>query len=69
MSTPVRLHKKPTREDYMRDINCWIQRNFYILCAIAIMILLVVFVVACFTIVGASATESGVQYNHFQDVI
>lgn len=69
MSNPVRLQKKPTREDYRKEINYFITRNFGIIAIIAIIFLLVVFVMVCFTVVGASGVESGNYYNHFQEVI
>lgn len=63
------LHKKPTKEDVHRNINCWIQRNFYIICLAAIVSLLLIFVVVCYVLVGVSATESGTYYNHIRGVI
>ena len=65
----VRLQKKPTRDDHIRTINCWIERHFYIICLAAIVLLLVAFVMVCFAIVGVSAVESGVPYNHIGDII
>lgn len=65
----ARLTKKPTKEDYTLRINCWIERNSYIICVLAIVFLLIGFVFVCFALVGVSAVESGVQYNHFGDVI
>lgn len=72
VGTPTAKHdlrKKPTKEDHFRTLNCWIQRNFYIIALAAIIILLILFVVVCFAIVGVSATESGVQYNQFNNII
>lgn len=63
------LHKKPTKEDVQRSINCWIERNFYIICLAAIVFLLISFVIVCYAIVGVSATESGTYYNHIRGVI
>ena len=61
--SPARLHKKPTREDYMKEINYFITRYWGIIAVLAVIFLLFVFVAACFAIVGVSATESGVYYN------
>lgn len=61
--TPVRLNKKSTREDYRREINYWVTRNFGIIAIIAIVFLLIVFLMVCFTIVGVSAVESGAMRN------
>ena len=63
------LHKKPTREDYLKKFNCWIQRNFYIICLAAIVFLLIIFVIVCYMLVGVSATESGTYYNGLKGVI
>lgn len=62
------LRKKPTREDNLRSFNCWIARNFYIICLATIVILLIVFIIVCFSIVGASTLESGTYYNHIGDL-
>jgi len=69
MSSPVRLQKKPTREDYQKEINYWVTRNFGIIAIVTVIFLLIVFVIVCFAIVGVSATDSGVVYNHFNEVI
>lgn len=57
------LRRKPTREDYLRTLNCWVERNFYIICLAAILFLLLIFCILCFLIVGVSATESGAMRN------
>ena len=63
------LYKQPTREDFSRDLNYWIQRNFYIIALAAILILLILFVIVCFWWVGVSTLESGNYYNHLGGVI
>ena len=63
------LRKKPTKESFKIRLDAWIQRNFYIICLVTIVFLLITFVFVCFMICGVSATESGLQYNHLQDVI
>lgn len=67
--TPVRLHKKPTREDYRRDVNYFVTRNFGLISVLAVIFLLIMFVFVCFMIVGVSAVESGNYYYHFAEVI
>ena len=62
------LHKKPTKTDLQRSLNCWIARNFYIICFAAIAILLIIFVIVCYAIVGVSATESNMHYYHLGDI-
>ena len=57
------LHKKPTHADYRKSVNCWVQMNFGIIALAAILILLIIFIVSCFMIVGVSATESGMLRN------
>lgn len=62
MSNPVRLHKKPTREDHLRNFNFWVQRYFYVLCFIVLVICVLSLVgIACAT--GFSAVESGTMRN------
>lgn len=63
------LRKKPTKEDYIRNFNCWVQRNFGIIVFLTMIALLVIFVIVCYMFVGVSAVESGNVYNHFMDVI
>ena len=63
MSNPVRLQKKPTREDYRKEVNYWVVRNWGIIALAAVIFLLIVFLVSCFVIVGVSATESGMMRN------
>ena len=64
INSPVNdLHKKPTREDYKKELNYWIQRNFYIICLAAISIALIIFVGVCFFVCGISAVESGAMRN------
>lgn len=62
------LRKKPTKEDYIRNFNCWVQRNFGIIVFLTMIALLVIFVIVCY-VFGVSAVESGVYHNHFMDVI
>jgi hypothetical protein len=50
-------------------INRFIQRNWPIIAFIVVSLCFIVFIIACFAIVGASATDSGNLYNHLQDVI
>ena len=63
MSAPVRLAKKPTRDDYIRSFNCWVQRNLGIIAFATILFLLICFVIVCYMIVGVSAVESGAMRN------
>lgn len=65
----ARLNKKPTHEDRMKNLNCWIEMNFHIICVTAIAILLIIFVIVCFMTVGVSAVESGKYYYHLEDII
>lgn len=67
------LNKKMTNQEkriyYKVKINLWIERNFGLIALAAIIILLIIFVVMCYWIVGVSATESGTVYNQFQNII
>ena len=63
------LRKQPTRDDAIRNLNFWIQKNFYIIALAAIAICLIIFVIVCWLIVGVSAVESGTVYNHMNSII
>lgn len=67
------LNKKMTNQEkrihYKIKINLWIERNFGFIALAAIVILLIIFIVMCFWIVGVSATESGTVYNQMGRII
>ena len=63
------LRKKPTKEDRIKNVNCWIQRNFPIIALAAIVFLLIFFVGFCFVLYGVSTVESGNYYYHLKEVI
>jgi hypothetical protein len=63
------LRKKPTSDDAIKSLNEFLQRNFYIICVLAILFLLIVFVICCYMVVGVSAVDSGITYNHIGDMI
>ena len=71
-NTPVRLYKK--QEDTMFErLFQWIERfalrYAHILLPIALILALALFVALCFILCGASATDSGVVYNQFNNTI
>jgi hypothetical protein len=57
------LHKKPTKEDHFRNLNCWVYRNFYSIALVFLVLVFVTFIFVCFTVCGVSATESGMMRN------
>ena len=63
------LRKKPTSDDALKFLNEFLGRHFYIICVLAIIFLLIVFVICCYMIVGISAVDSGVTYNHLENII
>ena len=63
------LRKKPTSDDAIKSLNEFLQRNFYIICVLAIIFLLIVFVIVCYALVGVSATDSGTMYNSMEKII
>ena len=71
MSKPVRLGKTDDHSfnSIFGRIEKWAYRNAHILLPIFIILGLIVFVALCFLICGASATESGLQYNQFDKII
>lgn len=62
MSTPVRLHKKPTREDHLRNFNFWVQKYFYVIVFVVLVICVLSLVSVAFA-TGFSAVESGTMRN------
>jgi hypothetical protein len=63
------LRKRNTSDDAMKGLNEFLQKNFYIICVLAILFLLIVFVICCYMVVGVSAVDSGITYNHIGDMI
>ena len=68
---PVRLHKIDDSpflnlEERFED---WVFRYAHILLPLFIILGLIIFVLLCYAIIGVSATESGVQYNQFKNII
>ena len=63
------LHKRQDKEDILQQINRIIERNFYTIALAVIILLFLVFIWACFTIVGLSATDSGLTYNAMERII
>ena len=63
------LHKKPCKEDYIRELRVWLTMNFSFIALAAIIGLIVFFVWFCFFITGISAVESGMLYNNLDKVI
>ena len=66
MSTPARLNKKASTNDKIEE---WALAHAHIILPLCLVILFILFILLCYAIVGVSATDSGVQYNHLQDVI
>lgn len=62
MSSPVRLQKKPTREDHLRNFNFWVQKYFYVLVFIVLVICVATVIGVAFA-TGFSAVESGTMRN------
>ena len=63
------LRKRKTSDDAMKSLNMFLQKNFYIICVLAILFLLIVFVIVCYLLVGVSAVESGAVYNNMEAII
>lgn len=56
------LHKKPCKEDYIRELRVWVTMNFSFIALAAIIGLVIFFVWFCFFITGVSATEDGIYF-------
>ena len=73
MSKPVRLHK--VDEDFsilnklLGMIEAWMLNHATLCLFVLFSVLMALFVVLMFAIVGVSATDSGVQYNAFDRII
>lgn len=64
--SPVRLAKKKTVSE--RIDECALNYA-HIIFPVAVIVLLFLFIALCFAMVGVSATESGVQYNQFKNIV
>ncbi len=53
------LHRKNTREQYLRNLDLWVSMNFGIISLVVLVGLVFFFVWFCFFITGVSAVESG----------
>ena len=74
MSSPARLQRKEEKSSsvsqlVMDTIEAWVQTHALLCLIIFIAILISLFVILCFAIVGVSATDSGVVYNQFNNII
>ena len=69
--SPVDLHRAEPIEkvDLKEQLEAFLIRYAHIFVPILFVIFIILFVMLCYALVGVSATESGTQYNHFQDVI
>lgn len=66
--TPVRL-AKVEEKGMMDKIEEFALNHANIILPLCIVLLVVLFILLCYALVGVSAVESGNTYNHFQDVI
>ena len=72
MNTPARLHKQeenPMIFNIDEKVENILLRYGYILIPLLVVLALIGFVALCFVICGASATDSGVQYNAMDKII
>lgn len=63
-----RKRKLKTKQPIKIRINNWVMRNFGFLVLLIVFLILILFMIFSFQIVGASL-ESGNYYNHLGDVI
>ena len=57
------LYKQPTRDDFRKEVDYWIAKNWNFIALAAILILLISFVLFMFWLCGVSAVESGTMRN------
>ena len=73
MSEPVRLYKKTDNVSPVNHIfdkvEAWILSHASIFLFFALVMLFVLFVMLIWVLTGVSATESGVTYNQFNNII
>jgi hypothetical protein len=79
--TPARLHRKEDKrissvnkvshigEMVSEHIEAWVQTHALLCLIVLSCLLMALFVTLIFAITGVSATESGVQYNQFQNIV
>ena len=66
----VRLAKQENKiSPFLNKLADVALRYAHIILPLFLIILMVLFVFLCYTVVGGSATDSGLTYNHLQDVI
>lgn len=65
-TNPVRLHKKMTLKESFED---WCVRHTTLVLIVCFIIFSILFTAMVFAMVGVSATESGLQYNQFKNII
>ena len=75
MNQPVRLQKKEQKTSssvfdfIMNKVEAWVLSHATLCLFVLMAILIALFVVLMFAIVGISATDSGVQYNQFNNIV
>ena len=72
MSTPVRLGKveeKTFIDELMDKVEAWVNHHAFFCLFVLFAVLISLFVTLIFVLTGVSATDSGMTYNHFMDVI
>ena len=70
--TPARLGKNETYQNHFslqNKMEAWCIRHATLLFIILLSMIMVLFIVLIYALVGVSATESGTVYNHIGDVI
>ena len=67
----ARLGKQENNQfsPFLNTIEMWAMRYAHIILPICLIMLMILFVALCYAIIGVSATDSGLQYNHLKDVI
>lgn len=63
------LYRQPPKKDFKIEISNWALMNYNYIALAAMIFLLIIFVLFCFWACGVSATESGLPYNHFKEVV
>lgn len=56
-------------KNFLEKIDAWATAHANILLPLCLIILGILLIMVCYSIVGLSATDSGIYYNHLQGVI
>ena len=73
MNNPARLQKVQDDKNFSKivlgKIEAWCSRHASFCLLICLIIFSILFVALMYALIGVSAVESGIQYNHIENII